>query len=65
MMKTLKEKNVGAIYLGSQETEYTLRSAQSGNINGLIRRSGFFLYEDGVAGSIAHVDMTTGVSESA
>lgn len=65
VLYTLKEKNVGAIYLGSQETEYTLRSAQSGNINGLIRRSGFFLYEDGVAGSIAHVDMTTGVSESA
>jgi len=62
---TLKEKNVGAIYLGSQANDFTLRSAQTGNINGMIRRSGFFLYEDGAAGSIAHVDMTMGVSESA
>jgi hypothetical protein len=31
----------------------------------MIRRSGFFLYEDGAAGSIAHVDMAMGVSESA
>jgi len=65
MLYTLREKNVGAIYLGSQSTDYTLRSAQTGNINGMIRRSGFFLYEDGAAGSIAHVDMTTGISESA
>lgn len=62
---TLKEKNVGAIYLGSQATDYTLRSAQTGNVNGMIRRSGFFLYEDGAAGSIAHVDMAMGISESA
>ncbi len=62
---TLKEKNVGAIYLGSQANDFTLRSAQTGNVNGMIRRSGFFLYEDGAAGSVAHVDMTMGVSESA
>jgi len=65
VLYTLKEKNVGAIYLGSQSTDYTLRSAQTGSINGMIRRSGFFLYEDGAVGSIAHVDMTTGISESA
>ena len=65
VLYTLKEKNVGAIYLGSQSTDYTLRSAETGNINGMTRRSGFFLYEDGAAGSIAHVDMTTGISESA
>ena len=62
---TLKEKNVGAIYLGSQANDFTLRSAQTGNVNGMIRRSGFFLYEDGAAGSIAHVDMAMGISESA
>ncbi len=65
VLYTLKEKNVGAIYLGSQATDYTLRSAESGNVNGMIRRSGFFLYEDGAVGSVAHVDMTMGVSESA
>lgn len=65
ILYTLKEKNVGAIYLGSQSTDYTLRSGETGNINGMIRRSGFFLYEDGAVGSIAHVDMATGISESA
>lgn len=62
---TLKEKNVGAIYLGSADTQYTLRSAESGKVNGAIRKSGMFLYEDGAVGSIAHVDMAMGISESA
>lgn len=62
---SLKEKGLGAIYLGSQSTDYTLRSAESGQINGQIRRSGVFLYENGMAGTIAHVDMAKGISESA
>lgn len=54
---TLKEKNVGAIYLGNAQTDFTLRSMESGNINGAIRKTGVFLYEDGIAGSISHLDM--------
>ncbi len=37
---TLKEKGLGAIYLGSSESNYTLRSGASGEVNGQIRRSG-------------------------
>lgn len=62
---TLKEKGLGAIYLGSTETDFTLRSGDTGQVNGAIRRSGVFLYESGMAGTIAHVDMATGISESA
>lgn len=62
---TLKEKDLGAIYLGSQAADYTLRSSQTGEINGQIRRNGLFLYESGMAGTIAHVDMAKGISESA
>ena len=62
---TLKEKGLGAIYLGSQETDYTLRSSETGEVNGRVRRNGLFLYESGMAGTIAHVDMTKGISESA
>jgi len=62
---TLKEKGLGAIYLGSQAADYSLRSAQTGQINGQIRRQGLFLYESGMAGTIAHVDMAKGISESA
>lgn len=54
---TLKEKGMGAIYLGSQSTDYMLRSETSGDVNGRIRRSGIFLYENGMAGTIAHIDM--------
>lgn len=62
---TLKEKGLGAIYLGSSETDYTLRSASSGQVNGQIRRSGVFLYENGMAGTIAHIDMAKRAYENA
>ena len=62
---TLKEKGLGAIYLGSSETDYTLKSAASGQVNGQIRRSGVFLYENGMAGTIAHVDMAKRAYEAA
>ena len=54
---TLKEKNVGAIYLGHTQTDFTLRSGNSGKINGAIRKTGIFLYENGVAGTVSHLDM--------
>lgn len=53
---TLKEKDVGAIYLGSAETDFTLRG-ESGNVNGAIRKSGLFLYENGTAGTMQHLDI--------
>ena len=62
---TLKEKGLGAICLGSSETDYTLKSAQTGQVNGQIRRSGVFLYENGLAGTIAHVDMAKRAYEAA
>lgn len=62
---TLKEKGLGAIYLGSQSTDYTLRSASTGQVNGQIRQSGVFLYENGMAGTIAHVDMAVRAYENA
>ena len=54
---TLKEKNVDAIYLGHTQTDFTLRSGNSGKINGAIRKTGIFLYENGVAGTVSHLDM--------
>lgn len=52
----LKDKNVGAIYLDSASTDYTLRG-NTGNVNGAIRRTGVFLYEDGMAGVLSHLDI--------
>lgn len=55
---SLKDKNVGAIYLGSVDTNLILRSETSGKINGALRRSGLFLYEDGSgAGLMSHLDI--------
>ena len=62
---TLKEKGLGAIYLGSSETDYALKSGMTGQVNGQIRRSGVFLYENGMAGTIAHVDMAKRAYEAA
>lgn len=55
---SLKEKNVGAIYLGNANTDFTLRSGVTGNVNGAIRKTGIFLYEDGSGvGSVNHLDI--------
>lgn len=57
-LSALKSKNVGAIYLGNVNTDFTLRSATSGGINGAIRRTGIFLYEDGSGvGAVNHLDL--------
>ena len=53
----LKDVGVGAIYLGSVATEFALNSAQDNSNNGVIRRTGVFLYEDGGAGTVQHLDL--------
>lgn len=57
VLYNLKEKNVGAIYLGNVNTDFVMRGME-GNVNGALRRSGAFLYEDGSgAGVISHLDI--------
>ena len=53
---TLKDAGIGAICLGNVDTDFTLTdvSKQAGAI---IRKTGFFLYENGEAGSLQHVDL--------
>lgn len=52
---SLKEKGVGAIGLMNAATEFTLTG--EAQTNGVIRKTGFFLYEEGGAGTIQHVDL--------
>lgn len=52
----LGEKGIGAIYLGSAGTDFSLRD-QANRENGVIRRTGIFLKENGAAGTIQHVDL--------
>lgn len=53
----LKEKGIGAICLSSAATEFALKSGQSNETNGMIRRTGMFLFENGKAGTVQHVDL--------
>lgn len=57
ILYSLKDKKIGSLCLASAETNFTLRSESSGSVTGAIRKSGVFLYEDGRAGSLHHLDM--------
>ena len=59
ILMDLKEADIGAIYLGSQATEFTL-SGYDNVRDGVVRSTGFFLKESGGAGTVQHVDMAIG-----
>lgn len=54
----LRQANVGAIYLGSADTEFSLNRMEDNHTNGIIRKTGIYLKETGEAGTIQHVDLT-------
>ncbi|MCP5076883.1 MAG: hypothetical protein GY951_02335 [Psychromonas sp.] len=53
---SLKESGVGAIYLGSTESEFDLTDGQN-QLLGKIQRSGVFLKESGEVSSIQQIDL--------
>lgn len=53
---SLKEAGVGAIYLASNNTEFSLTDDQN-NTNAIIRKTGIFLKETGQVGTVQHVDL--------
>lgn len=61
----LSDKGVGAICLQNVSTDFTLQGNRNGQdgttnanaTNGMIRKSGIFLYENGNVGTVQHVDM--------
>ncbi len=53
----LKCADVGAIYLGNADTEFTLDNGDATGHNGYIRKTGVYLKESGGAGTIQHVDL--------
>ena len=56
---TLKQADVGAIYLSKCNTDFTARG-NDGDINGVIRSSGIYLKEStGQAFGVQHVDLAT------
>ncbi len=53
---SLLDKGVGAICLQNAATDFSLTN-QDNDTKGMIRKTGFFLYENGGAGTIQHVDV--------
>lgn len=56
-LMSLKEAGVGAVYLGSAGTEFSLNDAVTNESNAIIRRTGIYLKESGEAGTVQHVDL--------
>lgn len=53
----LKEADVGAIYLGNLDTEFSFKDGM-GNTDAVLRKTGIYLKEStGTAGTVAHVDL--------
>lgn len=52
---SLKEADVGAIYLGSSKTEFSLKNDDQ-KLVGQVRSTGMYLHENGEAGSVQQVD---------
>ncbi|MDR0306090.1 MAG: hypothetical protein LBI42_04540 [Chitinispirillales bacterium] len=57
VLMSLKDAGVGAIFLGSTANDFEINSSQN-ETQGVIRRSGFFLYENGNTGTVHHIDLT-------
>ena len=55
-LETLRQAGVGAIYLGSQQTPFSLEGADNALL-GQVKSSGVFLAENGSAGTVQQVDL--------
>lgn len=53
----LKSADIGAIFLGASNTEFSYVGASG--LNGIARKTGFYLKESGGAGLIQHIDLAT------
>ncbi len=53
---SIQNADVGAIYLGNTETEFAAYGDDD-RIDGMVRKTGLFLYESGEAGIIQHIDL--------
>ena len=54
---SLLKADVGAIYLGSASTEFSLKNEETHDTNGIIRNTGIYLKESGGVGTVQHIDL--------
>lgn len=58
VLKTLKEADVGAIYLSSASSQFSLNDEKDNSVQGVVRATGIYLKEStGKAGTIQQVDL--------
>jgi len=53
----LKDRGVGAIYLGNRQTRFDIRTNIDNQLLGQVRTSGIYLREDGTPGTIQQLDL--------
>jgi hypothetical protein len=53
----LKSADVGAIYLGKADTQFSLNNLATNDTNAIIRSTGVYLKESGGVGTVQHVDL--------
>lgn len=51
-----KELGIGAMYLGSADTQFSLNDSEQ-NTNAYVRKTGIYLKEDGGVGTMNHIDL--------
>ena len=54
---SLKKADVGAIYLGNANTEFSVKSGTENQTDAIIRKTGVYLKESGGVGTVQHVDL--------
>lgn len=55
-LQHIKELGIGALYLGSESSPFEIKD-QDNQLQAKVRSSGFFLYENGSAGSLQQIDL--------
>lgn len=53
----LGKAGVGAIYLGNQDTNYSIKNQSTNETEAIIRKTGLFLYENGGTGTLQQLDL--------
>lgn len=56
---TLKDLDIGALYLGNANTDFSLNDSKTNETKAFVRKTGLFLYESGMAGTMQHVDLVS------
>jgi O6-methylguanine-DNA--protein-cysteine methyltransferase len=57
ILMDLKKADVGAIYLGNVNSQFSLNNLETNQTNGIVRKTGVYLKESGGVGTVQHVDL--------